>query len=296
MTTLRTIEKVGFIGLGIMGGSMAGHILAGGHELHVYNRTRARADGLVARSATWHDHPAGVAAICDVVFSIVGMPNDVEQLYLGESGLVAHARPGTVLVDMTTSSPSLAAHIAATALGRNVQVLDAPVSGGDVGARDAKLTIMVGGAEAAFEHVTPILKLMGDNVRRQGEAGTGQHTKMANQIAIANNMVAVCESLAYARAASLDLKSVLLSIGSGAAASFALNVLGPRMIDGDFAPGFFVRHFTKDMGIALAEAERMKLALPGLAQARALYDKLAAGGHADDGTQALFRLYGGEQV
>lgn len=293
MTALRPIRKVGFIGLGIMGSSMAGHVLAAGYELHVFNRTRAKADGLVAKGAVWHDRPGELAAECDAVLSIVGMPDDVEALYLGDDGLVACATPGTVLVDMTTSSPSLAMRIAAAGADKGVAVLDAPVSGGDVGARSAKLSIMAGGEEAAFDHVAPVLATMGENILRQGGPGAGQHTKMANQIAIACNMMAVCESLSYAARAGLDPKAVLKSIGAGAAASFALAVLGPRMLDGDFAPGFYVRHFIKDMGIALAEAERMGLDLPGLAQAKRLYDRLAAAGHADDGTQALFRLYAG---
>ena len=293
--TFRPIEKVGFIGLGIMGSSMAGHILAAGHELHVFNRTRAKADALVARGAVWHDHPGEIAAICDVVLTIVGMPHDVEDVYLGEGGLLARAQPGAILIDMTTSSPSLALRIAQEGAKAGVHVLDAPVSGGDVGARNAKLSIMVGGSQAAFDHVSALLALMGENIVRQGEAGAGQHTKMANQIAIASTMMAVSESLAYAKRCGLAPKVVLKSIGSGAAASFALSALGPRMLDGDFAPGFYVRHFIKDMTIALAEAEKMGLELPGLTQARALYQRLADSGFADDGTQALFRLYDGSR-
>jgi 3-hydroxyisobutyrate dehydrogenase len=293
MMTLRTVEKVGFIGLGIMGRSMAGNILRDGHELHVFNRTRAKAEDLLAQGAVWHDTASEIAAECDVVFTILGIPEDVEDTYLGVKGLVEQARPGAILVDMTTSSPSLARRITETGAAKGVAVLDAPVSGGDVGARNGKLSIMIGGDIAAIEHVRPLLSLMGDNIVRQGEAGAGQHTKMANQIAIACSMMAVCESLAYAKRAGLDPKLVLKSIGTGAASSFALVNLGPRMLEGDFAPGFYVRHFIKDMGIALAEAERMKLDLPGLAQAKALYDRLAMSGHGDDGTQALFRLYDG---
>jgi 3-hydroxyisobutyrate dehydrogenase len=291
MTDFPAIKTVGFIGLGIMGQSMARHILAGGYQLHVYNRSRAKAEDLIARGAVWHDKSGEIASVCDVVITIVGFPQDVEDIYLAPDGLVAQAKPGTVLIDMTTSSPSLAQRIAAAGAAKGVAVLDAPVSGGDVGARNAKLSIMVGGDAAAVAHVRPVLTRMGENVVRQGDAGAGQHTKMANQITIASNMMAVCESLAYAKQAGLDPRQVLKSIGAGAAASFALNNLGPRMLDGDFAPGFYVRHFIKDMGIALAEAERMGLALPGLAQAKALYDRLAAAGHDDEGTQALFRLY-----
>jgi 3-hydroxyisobutyrate dehydrogenase len=293
MANFPEIKNVGFIGLGIMGQSMAGHLLSSGYTLHVYNRSRAKAENLLARGAVWHDTPGEIAAVCDVVITMVGFPHDVEAIYLAPGGLVEQARPGTVLIDMTTSSPSLAQRIAETGVVKDVAVLDAPVSGGDVGARNAKLSIMIGGDAAAVEHVRPVLALMGENVMRQGEAGAGQHTKMANQITIASNMMAVCESLAYAKQAGLDPRLVLKSIGTGAAASFALNNLGPRMLDGDFAPGFYVRHFIKDMGIALTEAERMGLALPGLKQAKALYDQLAAAGHEDNGTQALFRLYAG---
>jgi len=293
MTTLREIKKIGFIGFGIMGRSMAGHILAKGHELHVFNRTRAKTEDLLARGAVWHDGPGDIAAECDVVFTIVGFPQDVEEIYLGPGGLVEQACSGTVLVDMTTSSPSLARRIAEAGASKGVAVLDAPVSGGEIGARNAKLSIMVGGDVAVVEHIKPLLSLMGENIVRQGEVGAGQHTKMANQIAIACNMLAVCESLSYAKQAGLDPKLVLKSIGAGAASSFLLVNLGPRMLDGDFAPGFYVRHFIKDMSIALAEAERMKLDLPGLARAKLLYERLAASGHADDGTQALFRLYDG---
>jgi 3-hydroxyisobutyrate dehydrogenase len=293
MANFPEIKTVGFIGLGIMGQSMAGHILAGGYKLHVYNRSRAKAEALIARGAIWHDTPGEIAALCDVVVTIVGFPSDVEAIYLDADGLVAQAKPGTVLIDMTTSSPSLAQRIAEAGAAKGVAVLDAPVSGGDAGARNAKLSIMIGGDEAAVEHVRPVLALMGENVVRQGQAGAGQHTKMANQITIASNMMAVCESLAYAKQAGLDPRVVLKSISTGAAASFALSNSGPRMLDGDFAPGFYVRHFIKDMGIAITEADRMGLALPGLKQAKALYDQLAAEGHEDEGTQALFRLYAG---
>jgi len=279
-------KKVGFIGLGIMGRSMAGHILDGGHELHVYNRTRSKADELVARGAIWHD-TAG-----DVVITIVGYPKDVEETYLGAGGLVERAKAGTVLIDMTTSSPTLAGEIAARAAAKGVSVLDAPVSGGDIGARAAKLSIMVGGTEEAFTAVLPLFQLMGENIVRQGGPGAGQHTKMCNQIAIAATMLAVSESLAYAKASGLDAKQVLSSIGTGAASSFLLNNLGPKMLNGDYAPGFYVHHFIKDMSIAIAEAERMKLDLPALALAKQLYEKLAAGGFGEEGTQAIFRVYG----
>ncbi len=285
-------KKVGFIGLGIMGRSMAGHILDGGHELHVYNRTRSKADELVARGAIWHDTAGDVAAACDVVITIVGYPKDVEETYLGAGGVVDRAKAGTILIDMTTSSPTLAGEIAAKAAEKGVSVLDAPVSGGDIGARAAKLSIMVGGTEEAFAAALPLFQLMGENIVHQGGPGAGQHTKMCNQIAIAATMLAVSESLAYAKASGLDAKRVLSSIGTGAASSFLLNNLGPKMLNDDYAPGFYVHHFIKDMSIAIAEAERMKLDLPALALARQLYEKLAANGFGEEGTQAIFRVYG----
>lgn len=285
-------KRVGFIGLGIMGRSMAGHILDGGHELHVYNRTHSKADELVARGAIWHDTAGDVAAACDVVITIVGYPKDVEETYLGAGGVVDRAKAGTILIDMTTSSPTLAGEIAAKAAEKGVSVLDAPVSGGDIGARAAKLSIMVGGTEEAFATALPLFQLMGENIVHQGGPGAGQHTKMCNQIAIAATMLAVSESLAYAKASGLDAKRVLSSIGTGAASSFLLNNLGPKMLNDDYTPGFYVHHFIKDMSIAIAEAERMKLDLPALALARQLYEKLAAGGFGEEGTQAIFRVYG----
>jgi 3-hydroxyisobutyrate dehydrogenase len=282
---------VGFIGLGIMGRHMAGHLQRAGHRLHVYNRSRGGAEALLAAGATWHDTPAALAAACRVVITIVGFPADVEALYLGGGAIVASAAPGTVLVDMTTSSPALALRIAEAAAARGVHALDAPVSGGDVGARDAALSIMVGGTQAAFDLAAPLLSRMGRSVLRQGGPGSGQHTKLANQIVIASTMVGVCEGLAYARRAGLDPQAVLGSISGGAAGSFLLSNMGPRMLRGDFAAGFFTEHFVKDLGIAVAEATRMGLDLPGLTLASRLYDELAAAGHARDGTQALFSRY-----
>ncbi|MBO9604627.1 MAG: NAD(P)-dependent oxidoreductase [Paenibacillaceae bacterium] len=282
---------VGFIGLGVMGRSMAGHILDEGYTLHVYNRTAAKADELVARGAVRHDDPASLAAASDVIITIVGYPQDVEQLYLGESGLVASAKQGALLIDMTTSSPLLAARIAEAAAAQGKRALDAPVSGGDIGARERRLSIMVGGDESAFEAARPLFALMGTNVVRQGGPGAGQHTKMCNQIAIASNMMGVCEAIAYAEAAGLDPKTVLASIESGAAGSWSLSNLGPRIIGGNFEPGFYVLHFIKDMGIALEAARGMRLELPGLTLAESLYRRLAGLGYADKGTQALFKLW-----
>jgi 3-hydroxyisobutyrate dehydrogenase len=283
--------RIGFVGLGVMGHSMAGHLLKAGYALHVFTRTRAKADDLVAAGATWHDSLAGLAKAADLVITIVGYPRDVEQCHLGPDGLVANCREGALLIDMTTSSPELAQRIHAAARARGIGSLDAPVSGGDVGAREARLSIMVGGDRADFDAALPVLQVMGKNIVHQGPAGSGQHTKMANQIAIATGMLGVCEALAYATKAGLDPQTVLQSIGGGAAGSWSLNNLGPRMIAGNFAPGFYVKHFIKDMGIAAAEAQRLHLDAPGLELARRQYAKLAEL-HGDDlGTQALYKLY-----
>lgn len=290
MSTSST-ARIGFIGLGIMGQSMAGHLLAAGHPLTVFNRSRAKAAGLIAKGAQWAETPRDVAASSDVIITMVGLPADVEQVWLGPAGVLAGARDA-LLVDMTTSSPELARRLAAEAARHGCEALDAPVSGGEVGARDAKLSIMVGGSERAFAMALPVLQRMGSNIVRQGGPGAGQHTKMCNQIVIASTIMGVCEGLAYAKAAGLDLPTVLRSIGAGAAGGFQLNVLGQKIIDGDHAPGFFIEHFIKDLGIALAEAQRMQLELPGLALAHRLYATLAERGLARAGTQALAQYYG----
>jgi 3-hydroxyisobutyrate dehydrogenase len=282
---------VGFIGLGIMGASMAGHLLRGGHSLHVYNRTPSRAEPLLAAGAHWHDSPGAVAAAADVVITMVGTPDDVEAIYLGSDGIVAKARQGAILIDMTTSSPALAEKIAAAAAARGLRALDAPVSGGDVGAREAKLSIMVGGDEEAFHRAQPILALMGTRIVRQGEPGAGQHTKLCNQIVIASTMLGVCEGLAYAQRSGLDAPTVLESIGGGAAGSFLLNNLGPRILRGDFAPGFMIDHLVKDLRIAHGESERLALDLPGLTLALRQYEALAEAGEGRSGTQALYKRY-----
>lgn len=281
---------IAFIGTGVMGRSMAGHLLKAGFPLRVTNRTRSKADELVRDGAVWCDSPGEAASGSSVVITIVGFPRDVERVTLGDDGIIARAPEGAFLIDMTTSSPDLARKIDQAARDRGQHVLDAPVSGGDVGAREARLSIMVGGEPADFERVRPILELMGRNIVLQGPVGSGQHTKMANQIAIAASMIAVSESLVYAKRAGLDPETVLKSIGGGAAASWTLNTLGPRMLAGDFAPGFYVKHFIKDMRIAIESAEAMNLELPGLRLAKKLYDQLAAEGGENDGTQALYRL------
>ncbi len=286
-----TPTPVAFIGLGLMGGHMAGHILAAGHPLHVYNRTRAKADTLVARGAIWHDDPGAAAAAADAVITIVGLPRDVEEVYLDAQGIIARARPGAILIDMTTSSPSLAKRIAAAARAKGLGAIDAPVSGGDIGARDAKLSIMIGGEEADVAAVMPILQLMGTNIRRQGGPGAGQHAKLANQIVIAGTMLGVAEGLAYAGKVGLDPNAVLASIGTGAAGSFLLNMLGPRMVNRDFAAGFFVEHLIKDLRIAREEAVAAGLDLKGLITALGQYTVLAEHGGLRDGTQALIKVY-----
>ncbi|MBI4185014.1 MAG: NAD(P)-dependent oxidoreductase [Proteobacteria bacterium] len=282
---------VGFIGTGIMGRSMAGHIQAAGYPLHVYNRTRAKAEPLIAKGAIWHDTVAGVAQACNVIITIVGYPKDVEGVYLGKGGVLEAVKRGSYIVDMTTSSPSLAQKIYEAARKKGVSSLDAPVSGGDVGARDAKLSIMVGGDKEAFEAVKPIFQLMGTNIVLQGGAGAGQHTKMVNQIVIASTIMGVAEGLTYANRVGLDIPTVLDCIGTGAAGGFQLNVLGRKMAGRDFAPGFFVKHFIKDMDIALEEAKRASFRLPGLKLSRDQFADFAKAGGGGDGTQGIYKFY-----
>ena len=282
---------IGFIGTGVMGASMAGHLIEAGYTVRVYTRTKAKAEPLLARGALWCDTPAELSASSDAVISIVGYPSDVERLHLAEDGVIANGKHGAIVIDMTTSSPSLARRIHAAAAARGMHALDAPVSGGDVGARAARLSIMVGGDREAFEAARPLFECMGKNIVLQGGPGAGQHTKMCNQIAIASGMMGVCEALAYAERAGLDPSSVLSSIESGAAGSWSLSNLGPRIIGGNFEPGFYVKHFIKDMKIALDAAEDMKLDLPGLSLARTLYERLSDKGYAEKGTQSLFKYY-----
>ncbi|MCL4291181.1 MAG: NAD(P)-dependent oxidoreductase [Thermoleophilia bacterium] len=270
-----------------MGRSMCGHLLDAGHEATVYTRTKERAAPLLERGAAWASSPVEVAAASEVVFTIVGFPTDVREVVLGPDGVLAGAREGSVLVDMTTSEPSLAVDIHEAAAARGVAALDAPVSGGDVGARAGTLSIMIGGEAATVERVRPLLEAMGKTIVHQGGPGAGQHTKMVNQILIATGMIGVCEALLYAHRAGLDPATVLESVAGGAAGSWSLTNYGPRMLSGDFAPGFMVDHFVKDMGIALAEARRLRLSLPGLALAEQLYVALQAQGGGRRGTHAL---------
>ena len=279
--------RIGWIGTGVMGQSMCGHLIAAGYAAVVYNRSPEKAAPLVQKGAVLADSPADLAARCDVVFTIVGYPRDVREVILGDQGALQTAKPGTVLVDMTTSEPALAVEIAEEARSRGVHAVDAPVSGGDVGAREARLSIMIGGDQETVRSLWPLFEKMGKTIVHQGSAGAGQHAKMTNQILIASNMIGVCEALLYATKAGLDLETVLQSVSSGAAGSWSLSNLAPRMIAGNFEPGFFVEHFLKDMGVALAEARRMKLALPGLALAEQLYRAVEAQGYARKGTHAL---------
>ncbi len=279
--------RVGWIGTGVMGAAMAGHIQDAGYELTVYNRTRAKAERLLARGATWSRTPREMADRCDVIFTMVGFPADVRQVVLGEDGVVHAVRAGSVLVDMTTSQPALARELDDALKARGAAAVDAPVSGGDVGARQAALSIMVGGDREVVDGLMPLFKCMGKLIVHHGPAGAGQHAKMCNQILIASSMISVCECLLYGYKAGLDLRKVIESVGSGAAGSWAINNLGPRILRRDFDPGFFVEHFLKDMGIALEEAERMGIVLPGLALANQLYLSVKALGHGRSGTQAL---------
>lgn len=282
---------VGFIGTGVMGKSMAGHLLNAGYQVTVYTRTKAKADGLIEKGAVWAESPGEIAKKADVIFTIVGYPADVEEIYLGEDGLIANGKPGSYLIDMTTSTPSLAKKIYEKAKEKNIHALDAPVSGGDVGAREARLAIMTGGEQQAFLEIEPLLNILGTNIVYQGEAGAGQHTKMCNQIAIASNMIGVCEAIIYAEKAGLDPETVLKSIATGAAGSWSLSNLAPRMIDGNFEPGFYIKHFIKDMKIALDEAKRMDMEVPGLSLALSLYEQLAETGEENSGTQALYKYW-----
>jgi 3-hydroxyisobutyrate dehydrogenase len=280
--------KIGWIGTGVMGASMAGHLQKAGHEMFVYNRSRGKAEGLCEGGAIWCGTPAEVAAKAEIIFTMVGHPRDVEEVYLGPQGLLTVKGPCRIAVDMSTSRPSLARVLAEKAHAQGIESLDAPVSGGDVGARNATLAIMVGGRKETFEKALPLFQLMGKAISLMGGPGAGQHTKMCNQILVAGTMIGVCESLLYAVKAGLDPQAVIDVIGKGAASSYLINTLGPRIVQGDYAPGFMVEHFIKDMGIALGEAEAMGLSLPGLALVKELYSAVKGQGHGRDGHQILY--------
>lgn len=279
--------RIGWIGTGVMGQSMCGHLVDAGYQTTVYTRTKSKAAELLERGAHWADSPRDVAGASDVVCSIVGYPTDVREVLLGERGVLAGCKPGDVIVDFTTSEPSLAVEIARAAAKKNVASIDAPVSGGDVGAQKGTLSIMIGGDATTVAALEPIWKLLGSKWVHQGPPGAGQHTKVVNQTLIASGMIGVCEALLYAHQSGLDLEKVLESVASGAAGSWSLTNYGPRIIAGDFAPGFYVEHMIKDLGIVLEESRRMGLKLPGTALAEELYRALADQGHARDGTHAL---------
>ena len=285
------MKKIGFIGIGVMGGPMALNLMRAGYELTVYSRTRAKCEAVLSAGARWADSPAACAEGQDAVLTMVGFPKDVEQVYFGQSGIFASVRPGMLLIDLTTTSPKLSKRIFEEAKKRGADALDAPVSGGDTGAKAGTLAIMVGGEEAAFERARPILEAMGKNVVYEGPAGSGQHTKMANQIAIAGAVSGVCEAIAYSRAEGLDLERMLATISTGAAGSWQMTGNGPKMISGDFAPGFYIKHFIKDMRIAGEEAQDAGLSLAMLDRVLAMYRELDAQGLGDLGTQALIRYY-----
>ncbi|WP_448589325.1 NAD(P)-dependent oxidoreductase [Thermodesulfobium sp.] len=282
--------KVGFIGIGVMGKSMAGHILDAGYKLFVYNRTKSKTEELLNKGAVFLPINE-LAKNCDLIITMVGFPEDVSEVYFSENGLINNSKEGSILIDMTTSPPSLAVKIYDELKKKGVFFLDAPVSGGDIGAKNATLSIMVGGDEEIFTSVLPIFGLMGKNIVYQGKAGSGQHTKMCNQIAIASNMIGVAESLYYGIKAGLNPEMVLKSISTGAAGSWSLTNLGPKMLNEDYAPGFYIKHFIKDMKIALDESIRMGINLPGLKLALSLYEELSRMGYENSGTQAIFKLY-----
>lgn len=279
---------IGWMGTGVMGRWMCEHLIRKGYQAVVHTRTKDKAAPLLELGASWAADPADLASRCNIVFAIVGFPPDVREVFLGSRGALAGARAGTVLVDMTTSQPSLAREIHTAAQARSCFALDAPVSGGDIGAKNAALSIMVGGEKDVFEAVLPCFEAMGKAIVHQGPAGSGQHTKMVNQILIAGNMMGVCEALLYGFKAGLNLETVLQSVGGGAAASWSLNNLGPRILKGDFEPGFFVEHFLKDLAIVLEESRSMGLCLPGLGLAEQLYRAVKAQGMGRKGTQALY--------
>lgn len=285
------MKKIGFIGLGVMGKSMAMNLQKAGFSVAIYTRTKAKVTDLIESGMQWFDTPAQLAQNVDTVISMVGYPQDVKEIYLGEKGVIANLKAHSLIIDMTTSSPKLAKEIYAKAKELQIASLDAPVSGGDVGAKNGTLAIMVGGDKSAYEQALPLFEAMGKTIRHFGTAGAGQYAKMSNQIAIASNMMGVCEAMAYAKTCGLDPQAVIDVISTGAAGSWSLSNLAPRMLKGDFAPGFFIKHFIKDMKIAIESAKEMNLELPGLTLAESLYQKLAKEGYEDNGTQALLKYY-----
>jgi 3-hydroxyisobutyrate dehydrogenase len=285
------MAAIGWIGTGVMGSRMCKHIIEAGHEVYVYNRTPSKANNLLEMGAQWCDSPAGVAEKSDYIFLIVGYPDDVKEVMLGDSGVIENAQSSSYIIDMTTSTPSLAEHLHTVASEKGMYVLDAPVSGGDIGAEKGTLAIMVGGEENVYKKVKPFFDLMGKNIAYIGGPGKGQHTKMSNQVLIAGTMIGVVESLLYAYKADMDLEEVIEVIGKGAASSWSINNLGTRIAQGDFDPGFFIKHFVKDMRIALDEARRMEVSLPGLALAEQFYTSAMSMGYEELGTQGLYKVF-----
>jgi len=286
-SALSTATRIGWIGTGVMGSSMCGHILTAGYRVILHSRTKTKAQPLVDLGAAWAENPLTVAAQSDMIFTMVGFPQDVRAVYFGETGILAGAQSGTVLIDMTTTNPTLSREIAERATTKGLSAIDAPVSGGDVGARNATLSIMVGGDRRAVQAVVPLFELLGNTIVHQGGPGTGQQAKLCNQIVIAGTMIGVCESLLYGFKAGLDLNRMLDSIRGGAAACWTLDHLAPRILQRNFAPGFFVEHFVKDMGLALEDSKRMGLVLPGLTLVHQLYHRVIDLGHGRSGTHAL---------
>lgn len=285
------MKRIGWIGTGLMGNPMAMHLLNAGYSLYVFNRTKSKADDLILNGANWCNSPSDVVSKSEIIVSIIGHPNDVEEVYFGTKGIIPSLTNGQIVVDMTTTKPSLAKRIYNEAKQKAVSALDAPVSGGEVGAKNGTLSIMVGGDKETFEKVLPIFQVIGKNIVYQGSMGAGQHSKMCNQITIAGTMVGVCESLYYAFKAGLDLETVLKSIAKGAAACWTLDVLAPKVANNDFEPGFMVEHFVKDLGIALEEAEYLNINLPGLQLAQELYNKVVSIGYEKKGTQVLYKVF-----
>ncbi|WP_156290252.1 NAD(P)-dependent oxidoreductase [Oceanobacillus salinisoli] len=283
--------KIGFVGTGVMGKSMAFNLQNEGYSINIYTRTKAKAEDLLENGAAWKNTVKELANDSDVIITMVGYPSDVEEVYYGPEGILENAKPRSYVIDMTTSKPSLAMEIYEKAKEKNIFALDAPVSGGDIGAKNGTLAIMIGGDQDAYEALLPIFEVMGNNIVLQGKAGAGQYTKLANQIAIASNMVGVSEAIAFAKKAGLNPERVLDSISTGGAASFSLSNLAPRMLKGDFAPGFYVKHFIKDMTISLESAKELGFSTPGLELSLNLYKELAEKGEEDSGTQALIKLF-----
>lgn len=283
--------KIGFIGTGVMGSSMVRHLLDGGYKVHLYTRTKSKAEPLIKEGAIWEESSSKIAEISDIIFTILGYPEDVEEVYFGEQGIFEALSTGKIVVDMTTSTPALATRIASKAKEIGASSLDAPVSGGDLGAKNGTLTVMVGGDQDTYDRVQPLFESFSASLSLFGEPGSGQHTKMANQIMVAGTMLGLTETLVYAKEAGLNLEQVLKTVNGGAAQNWSLGNYGPRILQNDYSPGFFVKHFVKDLKIALDEAEKMNLDLPSTKLAYELYEKLEVNGHGDEGTQALIKLW-----